>query len=136
MSISKNLLDRQHNSHIENSIDGGDDRRVNDSIAHAKLDTIASGLGVSNTTPVIYNITIVLADTEQFQTLPVNTKKFIIKSRNKGIIRLGYNVGDTSTSYLEIKPGSSYEDDNYYTNQTIYFRSTKVGDTIEILAYS
>jgi len=40
VAISKNLLDRQHNSHIENPIDGGDDRRVNDSVTHQKIDEL------------------------------------------------------------------------------------------------
>ena len=44
MSISRNRLDRQFQSHRENPLDNGDDRRVADLEAHSKLDEIRDAI--------------------------------------------------------------------------------------------
>lgn len=136
MAISNNRKDRDNAAYRENPNDQGTDRRVADLDAHSKLDTIAGALGVSPTTATIYNITITLANTEQSQVLPANTKKFIIKTRGNGKLQLAYNLGDSGTIYLTVPPGSSYEDINLYTAQTLYFQSPKVGEIVELIAFT
>lgn len=135
MAVNKGFRQNDAEAWIENSEDLGIDRRVNDSIAHNKLDTIAAGLGISNTTTTIINASIALANTEVSQILPVNTKKFSFRSRSKGTIKLAYNVGETSTDYITVTPGNTYSDTNFYNAQTIYFQSTKAGDTLEIVVH-
>jgi len=128
--------DKDNAAYIVNTNDGGTDRRVNDQIAHDKLDTIASGLGVSNTTPTILNISIPNADTEVSQILPANTKRFIMRSRNKSTIKFSFTSTESGTKFITIPPGATYEDENFYTNLTVYFQSSKMGDTLELIAYS
>jgi len=112
-------------------------RAVADELSHSKLDAIAGALGAAtNTIPTIYNLNIILADTEYQQALPANTKTFILRSRNKAQLKLAYVLGGTNTTYLTIPVGSSFEDSQFYTGQTIYVQSTKPGDIIEIVAYS
>ena len=113
------------------------DRAVCDEITHDKLDQVIAGVGGGvDTTTTIFNVNIISAGIEVSQALPANTKHFIIRSRNAGQLRLAYSLGGTSTSYLTIPKGSSYEDEEYYVSQTIYFQSTKPGDVIEIVAFT
>lgn len=138
MAISNHIRDRQKQSHKENPIDGGDDRRVCDIQAHSKLDAIADALGASlpSTAPTIFNKAIPVAGAEVSQALPAGTTEFRVRSRSKGTIQLAYAVGDTGTNYITIKPGNVFVDTNSYTSQTIYFRSTKAGDVLEIIAFT
>lgn len=113
------------------------DRAVHDEVTHSKLDQVIAGVGGgTDTATTIFNVNIISAGVEQSQALPANTKKFLIRSRNKGQLRLAYTSGGTNASYLTIPKGSSYEDEEYYVAQTIYFQSTQPGDVIEIVAYA
>lgn len=135
MSISKNFRQKDAEAWIENSQDGGVDRRVNDQIAHTKLDAIANALGAATTTTtVVVNKAVPIANVEISQALPANTKHFIIKSRLGGKLRLAYNLGETATNYLTIMPGNTFTSTQFYVAQTLYFQSTKAGDTLEIVA--
>lgn len=112
-------------------------KAVVDEGAHDKLDAILGALGGSaDTTPTIYNASIIAVDTEQSQALPANTKEFLIRSRNKGTMRIAFASGDTNTDYLTIPAGASYEVKQFFSNVTIYFQSNKPGDIIEIVAYT
>lgn len=112
-------------------------KAVCDETTHEKLDQVIAGVGGgTDTTTVIYNVNIISAGNEVSQALPANTKKFIIRSRNRGQLRLAYTSGGTNTDYLTIPRGSSYEDEEYYVSQTLYFQSTQAGDTVEIVAYT
>lgn len=112
-------------------------RAVADEIGHEKLDEIIAAInGQNNTNPSIYNVNIINSGTEYLQVMPANTKSFIIKSRNKGQIRLAYVLGGTNTEYLTIPVGASFEDTKFYQNLTLYFQSSTPGDIIEIVAYT
>lgn len=112
------------------------ERAVHDADANQTLTNIAGALGVGDTTPSIYNLNIINAGQEYSQVLPANTKTFVIKSRNRGALRLAYASGGTSTAYLTIPLGSSFIDEQFYGNITVYVQSTKPGDVIEIVAYT
>ena len=119
------------------TITGDKFRATHDETTHDKLDQVISSLGGSlDTTPLIYNLNIISAGTEVSLALPENTKKFLIKSRSKGQLRLAYISGCTNMTYLTLPLGSSFVDESFYTNQTIYFQSSKPGDVIEIVAYT
>lgn len=135
MSISKHVKDRDRDAFIVNSQDGGTDRRTNDQIAHQKLDAIANALGAATTTTtVVLNKAVPIANVEISQALPTNTKNFVVRSRLGAKIRLAFNSGETATNYLTIMPGNVYTNTQYYIAQTLYFQSTKAGDTLEIVA--
>lgn len=115
----------------------GVEQAVCDETSHDKLDAIIGALGGSaDTTTNLYNVNIISAGVEQSQSLPSNTKTFLIRSRNKGRLRLAYTLGGTDTTYLTIPTGSSYVDDQFRTTVTLYFQSNKPGDVIEIVAFS
>lgn len=128
-------LDRK--AYFIDDANGTVDRAVKDEDAGQKLDAIINALGGSaDTTPIIYNLNIINQGTEYSQALPANTKAFIVRSRNKGRLRLAYSTGGTNADYVTIPTGSSFKDTNFYTSITVYVQSTKPGDIVEIVAYS
>lgn len=121
----------------EETTTGAWERAVYDETTHGKLDAVLGALGGSvDTTVTIYNVNIINSNVEISQALPPNTKAFIIKSRNKGQVKLAYALGGTNTAYLTIPVGGSFEDTRFYQNVTLYFQTTKPGDIIEIVAYT
>ena len=111
-------------------------RRVDDPITQAKLDDVISALsGATNTTATVYNVTATLANTEYSQVLPANTKSFVLQARGSAKIKLAYTSGINSGDYLTVPIGTTFNDNNYYSAQTIYFTSSLAGEVIEIVAY-
>jgi hypothetical protein len=99
------------------------------------LSTSASKITPSNTTAIIYNFLIVAANTEYSITLPLNTKRFVLKGRTHFAIKLAYSSGDSGVLFFTIPPGTTYLDENYYANQTIYFQSANSGGIIELITF-
>jgi len=89
----------------------------------------------ADTTVTMFNLTIATADTEQSQALPANTKKFLLKSRSTGIIKLAYTSGESGTKYVTIPAHGVFTDDNLYVSQTIYFQSPTMGEIVELITY-
>jgi hypothetical protein len=135
MSISNNFRDKDNAAWKENVTDGGTDRRTCDITTHDKLDTLTEGLGATDTATTILNVAIATSNTEVSQILPANTKKFSFRSRSRGRIQLAYSVGESGSNYITIIPGNVYTDQNFYGAQTIYFQSTKSGDTLELIVH-
>ena len=112
-------------------------RRVTDEVNATKLDALIMATGGSvDTTAEIFNVTVVTSGTEVSQALPANTKKFILRSRNRSEVQLSYTSGESGTKYLTIRPGATFEDSNLYVAQTLYFQTSKSAETIEIIVYT
>ena len=92
-------------------------------------------LGVQ--TPTITNVSAATAGIEYSHTLPAGTKRFILKSRQSGILRIAYSSGATSTNYITVSGGAIYseEDLTLDVSKDIFFRSTKNSDVIEVLSW-
>lgn len=90
----------------------------------------------SDTEVTIFNFTATLAATEYSQALPADCKRFLLRARTTSELQIAYTSGDTGTLYLTVLKGNVYEDPNFYTSQTIYFRSSASSTIIEIIAYS
>lgn len=89
------------------------------------------------TTGKVENATVALADTEQSHTFPANTKKFEIRPRGNGIIKLTFDSGTSGTIYRTIHAGSFYSADNLATpSLTIYFQSATAGLIVELTSWS
>lgn len=95
------------------------------------------------TTPVIYNTTMTLADTEYSQALPSGCKRFQIKIR-RGVtteyLRYAFVTGKVATSvapYGEM-PGDGlyFEDGVDLTGVTIYFACSAAARVAEIYAWT
>ena len=89
--------------------------------------------GSSDTVPNIYNVDCAVIGTEYSLALPADTKGFILKSRKSAKLDFSYSSGATDT--LTINSGSVFEDKNFYSSQTIYFKSNKADDVVEVIAY-
>jgi hypothetical protein len=90
--------------------------------------------------PVIQNIPIANADEEVVITLPVGTRKLMLKVRNySSTVKFSYSQGDSGTNYMTITRGCSYSEDNILTvtgNTKIYIQSTKPNVVIECLTWA
>ena len=91
---------------------------------------------LNNTTRTSFNVTILVANTEQSQALPSNTKGYIIKTRGSASLKLTHVSGQSGTNFITVPPRAVYTDDNFYTSDTLYFQSPTAGDVVEIVAFS
>ena len=86
-------------------------------------------------TPIIYNPTAILANTEYSQIIPDNTGRITIGARNNAKLQIAYSPS-TSTQFLTVWPGNIYEVNGVkLVGKTLYFQSTKPNTIIEIEAW-
>ena len=100
--------------------------------------------GVRGDRPNIYNVTMVNADTEYSQVLPMQCLNFMVHTRDESEFRLAFETGIVAVPgapYLTVKAGSRYyepEINNDYplaTRITLYFASDSDGKIIEIVTW-
>jgi len=88
------------------------------------------------TTPVIYNVTLTLADTEYSQALSANVKKFSVHLRDFTAFRFAYVTGKVAgptAPYLTIPEGSEKTEELIEpASLTLYFASAVAGKIAEI----
>ena len=85
------------------------------------------------TTPVIQNVVIALADTEQSISVAADTKKVYVNARGSSVLRLAFTVGGTTTSYRVIRAGFIYESPALSgTGLTLYVQSNQAAETVEV----
>ena len=87
------------------------------------------------TNPTVVNQSVVTANVEESYTFPAGTKRFILRSRSKGNMKVSYTLGDSSVNYMTVYAGNYYEELNIDFGDTIYFQTDKSSDTIEILSW-
>lgn len=110
-------------------------KAVLDEITHDKLDEVKDAIsGTTDTTPQIYNVVVATANNEVSQTLPANTKGFIIHARN-ATLQFSYQSGQSGTVFVTVPNGASFKDENFYSSQTLYFQ-TSIATTVELIAYT
>jgi hypothetical protein len=93
----------------------------------------------TNLDPLITNIPVPLAATEQSFTFPLNTRKFLMKVRGGyATVRLSYVAGETATNWLTMDVGCEYTEENgtNYGGKTVYFRLDKPSKVMEILTWA
>ena len=92
------------------------------------------------TTPVIYNVTMTLADTEYSQALPANTKKYTIQTRDGTAFRMAFVTGKVAAPtepYFSIgTDGFHHEDLIEPAALTLFFGCDEAAKVVEILAWS
>jgi len=88
------------------------------------------------TLPVIANISVPTANIEQSYSLPSNTKRFKLQARGDSKIQLAYTNGQTNVQFITVFPGNDYNEINIEGSLTLYFRTNKNNETIEILSWS
>lgn len=91
--------------------------------------------------PSIITTDLVTAGNEVEITIPASTKWYRVRARDSSKLQFGYNVGDSSTNYYSINPGSTYSTPdtaslNLTGNLVIYIQSTKDGTVVEVEAWT
>ncbi len=88
-------------------------------------------------TPTIYNVTCTLANTEYSQSVSTGTKKFLIRVRGIAEMRLAFDVADTDDGnmYVTVPHGCSYTEEALLFNGTLYFRTNKPAQVVEIVEW-
>lgn len=88
-------------------------------------------------TPTIDNFSMPLAGVEYSYTLPTGTRRFTLKNRTSGLVKLSYAVGESGTKWYSIEPGTSYgEEDLRLGSLTFYFQSPTPNQIVEILSWA
>lgn len=112
---------------------GGDATAANQAVANDLLNQILQDNDFSKT-PVVTNLPVSAIGTIYNVVLPMNTRKFIIRHRDKGNIEFSFE--SNLSSYFTVNKGCSFsEQDLYLTGENLYLRSDKTG-TIEIITWT
>lgn len=96
--------------------------------------TSSPPVGSANT-PTITEFTIAAASTEVNHVLPENTKYIRIKVRgHSAVLRISFSSGGTSSNYITIPRGSTYEKNDLNTpaGLTLYFQVDRPNQILEI----
>lgn len=94
------------------------------------------GSDLSNT-PTIFNLSALLANTEYSYAIPSNTRKIQVKVRGLATVQFSFTVNESNTTFITIPTGTVYTDDNLdLTGKTLYLRTNKASQIIEILSWS
>jgi hypothetical protein len=87
--------------------------------------------------PIIYNVTLTLADTEYLQALPGNTKRFAIIPRNSAhTIKIAFIAGNSATEYITVDSRSYFDDNLDADGIILYMQSANAGAIVEIIAWN
>lgn len=93
--------------------------------------------GVSS--PLVVNISIPVAATEQSYTFPVGTKRFLLALRpgSPADLKLSYVSATSGSTYITVRRGNWYSESELDTTTplTIYFQSTQAS-TLEVISWS
>ena len=89
-------------------------------------------------TPIEYNVTMTVADTEYSQVLPIETKAFMIHTRDESLFRFSFTTGKVAgpaAPYTTVLSGKILQISGLKLDAalTIYFGSPDAGKIIEII---
>lgn len=84
--------------------------------------------------PNIVNIDCAVINQEYSYALPAGCRRFLLRARKSSKVLFTYSTG--AADQLTISPGANFEDANFYSSQTIYFRCSKADEIIEIVTYT
>lgn len=120
-------------SHLTDSIKIGDGVDILQINPDGSINVNTSPL----TSPIIYNVTTTLANTEYSQVLPSNTKEITLNARGNAKLQITYNLGQSNSVFKTIFPGEIYKETGMnLIGKTIYFQSTKPGEVVEIITWT
>lgn len=84
----------------------------------------------------IDNVALLLANTEYAYVFPNSTRKFSIKGRTPGTIKLAFASGQSSVKYFTIPPSGYYAEDGLdLSGVTVYLQSDKPALVVEMLSW-
>lgn len=102
--------------------------------------TVTGIAGSQNTNvvkgPTILNKVLPLANTEYSHTFLDGTRRFTLKNRGSGLLKLSYVSGQSGVEWFSIEPGTTYgEEDIRTVSLTLYIQSPSAAQTLEILSW-
>ena len=107
------------------------------------MPNISGSSGAQNTnvvtTPTIVNFTTSpTPNTETSYSFPAKTKRFSLKNRGNGMLKIAYASGQSGITYWSLPPATSYEETeiNVNTQLTIYLQSTIASQVLEVISWS
>lgn len=109
--------------------------------AERKFELVADQIiaipGLTVSTPGIINFPIVSANTEYNITLNVNIRKYEFQLRGMGKLQYCFSSGQSNTNFFTVYPGNKECESGLalIAPLTIYFRSSKAGETLEIKTF-
>lgn len=85
----------------------------------------------------IYNLSMPTANTEYSQLLNNETKRILIRMRNRSRSRVAFVSGGTTTAWVTIEPGAVFFEQNLsLTGVTIYIQADQDSSIAEILEWT
>lgn len=99
--------------------------------------TKGKGINLAGTQPTVYNKILTTNGTEYSQALPLNTTRFTLQARTAVDVKLCYTASGSGTTYLTVKSGSSYTEENIDCKDiTLYMQAGSDGIVVEIVTWS
>jgi len=95
-------------------------------------------LPITVTTPTLQNVPAALANTEYSITIPAGTKRFELRSRFYGNLKIAYVATQTSTNYWTLEYSNVYSEGDLSLGSPliIYFQTSRSNDVIEVKTWS
>lgn len=129
MALPNAISDREYQKFIDAGIDKTAVRVANDGAPLATTSSLEF--------PTIVNVAIATANVEQSHTFPADTKRFFVKPRGAGKIKLAHIATESATNYITIWPGAVYDSNEVKANPyTIYFQSPIAGLIVEMESWA
>lgn len=98
---------------------------------------VSTPSNVNATTAVIKNVVLTNADQEYDHTFPVGIKRFSLRNRNSGILKISFTENESGTTYFTLYAGEVFDSGALgELALTIYFQSSLASQTVEVIEWS
>lgn len=94
--------------------------------------------GLTVKTPFTQNVAMPIAGNEYSVTVPINTKRFVLKCRGISKLQYAFISGTTNTVFSTLSPGAEWREENMVLTAalTIYFQATKPNEVLELVSWT
>jgi len=98
---------------------------------------VATPSNVNATTGVVKNVSLANADTEYDHSLPAGIKRFILRNRGSGELKISFTENESGTVYFTLYAGEVFDSGPLgELALTIYFQSSLASQTVEVIEWS
>lgn len=89
------------------------------------------------TSPLVENVMVASANTEQSHAFPGYTKSITVKARGPSRVQVSFEAGMSGSEFFTIWPGAVYTQEGITSPlTTIYFQSPVAGLVLELISWS
>lgn len=88
--------------------------------------------------PTISNTILTMANEEYAIPLPTGSRRFTIRLRSPGILKISYTTGASGTTYFSLFPGSTMTEEALApgSNYVLYVQSPQSGAVVELVSWA